>query len=160
MGVTFLLSIVISIWINWTLDEFSQDFYRHYEDEISIAVIIFMLYSLILSIIWGIRCFRLKKRWKISGKILNKEASSKKIWYITTGILFLILIGDTIYWKIQWSKIPEIDESVFKRDYHQTKLPDEEDALIQLRAYNSWSMNDVMIPLEAYYYNLFSDYSS
>jgi hypothetical protein len=49
----------------------------------------------------------------------------------------LILIGDIIYGKIQWSKIPEIDESVFKRDYHQTKLPDEEDALVQLRAYNS-----------------------
>ena len=160
MGVTFLLSIVISILFNWIIDEFWHDFYRHHENDVILFNYIFMLYSLILSIIWWVRCFRLKKRWKINGKILNKEASSKKIWYITTGILLLILIGDTIYGKIQWSKIPEIDESVFKRDYHQTKLPDEEDALIQLRAYNSWSMNDVMIPLEAYYYNLFSDYSS
>ena len=157
MWITFLLSIIITIWINWTLDKFWDDFYRHYDDEINISLIIFMLYFLILSIIWWIRCFRLKKRWKTSGKILNKESSSKKIWYITTGILLLILIGDIIYGKIQWSKIPEIDESVFKRDYHQTKLPDEEDALVQLRGYNSWSMSDVMIPLESYYYYLFSD---
>lgn len=155
MGVTFLLSIVISILFNWIIDEFWHDFYRHYDENISIAVIIFMLYSLILSIIWWVRCFRLKKRWKINGKILNKEASSKKIWYITTCILLLILIGDTIYGKIQWSKIPEIDESVFKRDYHQTKLPDEEDALVQLRTYNSWDMSDVMITLETYYQYLF-----
>ena len=37
-----------------------------------------------------------------------------------------------IYGKIQYSKIPEVDESMFQRSEHQTPLPDDQDALIQL----------------------------
>ncbi|MBR7037510.1 hypothetical protein IKI14_06865 [bacterium] len=47
-------------------------------------------------------------------------------------MLSLVII-DLIYGKIQWSKIPEIDESIFAREEHQNKLPDKEDALIQLK---------------------------
>lgn len=38
-----------------------------------------------------------------------------------------------IYGKIQYSKIPEVDETMFHRNEHQTPLPESEDALIQLR---------------------------
>ena len=50
---------------------------------------------------------------------------------LLVGIVLLII--NIIYGKIQYSKIPEVDESMFYRTEHQTKLPEEEDALIQLK---------------------------
>jgi hypothetical protein len=47
--------------------------------------------------------------------------------------LFSLVIINLIYGKIQWSKVPEIDTSIFAREKHQTQLPNEEDALIQLK---------------------------
>jgi hypothetical protein len=44
----------------------------------------------------------------------------------------IVAIINIIYGKNQYSKIPEVDESIFYRSEHQTILPDDQDALIQL----------------------------
>jgi hypothetical protein len=46
-----------------------------------------------------------------------------------------------IYGKLQYSKIPEVDESIFYRSNHQIPLPDDEDALIQLRKLDEEAMS-------------------
>ena len=57
-----------------------------------------------------------------------------------------------IYGKILYSRIPEIDESMFQRSEHQTQLPDDEDALIQLRKLDKkYSENELWKNLEAIY---------
>ena len=57
-----------------------------------------------------------------------------------------------IYGKILYSRIPEIDESVFQRSEHQVQLPDDEDALIQLRKLDKkYSENELWKNLEAIY---------
>ena len=57
-----------------------------------------------------------------------------------------------VYGKIKYSKIPEIDESIFQRNEHQTQLPDDEDALIQLRKLDDkYSENELWKNLEAIY---------
>jgi len=56
----------------------------------------------------------------------------KGVKYLFIGILVLLIIN-LIYGKIRYSKLPEVDESIFLRTDHQTILPDDEDALIQLR---------------------------
>ena len=54
-----------------------------------------------------------------------------------------------IYGKIQYSKIPEVDESMFQRNEHQTPLPDDEDALIQLRNFDDkYNENELWKNLE------------
>ena len=59
-----------------------------------------------------------------------------------------------IYGKIQYSKIPEVDESMFLRSEHQTPLPDDEDALIQLRKLgDEYSKNELWKDLEAIYFS-------
>ena len=92
---------------------------------ISIAIL-----ALIIMVILHIIIFRMsdkaREKWL---KIL------KRIWKIIWIILLVgivLLITNIIYGKIQYSKIPEVDESMFYRTGHQTKLPDDEDALIQL----------------------------
>jgi hypothetical protein len=44
----------------------------------------------------------------------------------------IVAIINIIYGKNQYSKIPEVDESIFYRSEHQTILPDDQDALVQL----------------------------
>jgi hypothetical protein len=57
-----------------------------------------------------------------------------------------------IYGKIQYSKIPEVDESMFQRNEHQTPLPDDEDALIQLRNFDDkYNENELWKNLETIY---------
>ncbi len=56
----------------------------------------------------------------------------KGVKYLFIVILVLLVIN-LIYGKIRYSKLPEVDESMFLRTDHQTILPDDEDALIQLR---------------------------
>jgi hypothetical protein len=57
-----------------------------------------------------------------------------------------------VYGKIKYSKIPEVDESIFQRNEHQTQLPDDEDALIQLRKLDDkYSENELWKNLEVIY---------
>ena len=73
--------------------------------------------------------FRLK--WETREKWIK---CLKKIWKwirIFLLICLILLIINMIYGKIQYSKFPEVDESMFYRSEHQTPLPDDEDALIQ-----------------------------
>ena len=57
-----------------------------------------------------------------------------------------------IYGKIQYSRIPEVDESIFQRSEHQTQLPDDEDALIQLRKLDDkYRENELWENLESIY---------
>jgi hypothetical protein len=63
-----------------------------------------------------------------------------------------------IYGKIQYSKIPEVDESMFYRSEHQTQLPDDEDALIQLKQYeNKWNTSELWHDLDAMYRLIYSN---
>lgn len=100
---------------------------------ISIAIL-----ALIIMVILHIIIFRMsdktREKWL---KILKRIW--KIIWIILlVGIILLIL--NIIYGKIQYSKIPEVEESMFYRTEHQTKLPDDEDALIQLqKAWESYT---------------------
>lgn len=93
---------------------------------ISIAIL-----ALIIMIILHIIIFRMsdkaREKWL---KIL--KWIWKAIW-ISLLIWIVLLIINIIYGKIQYSKIPEVEESMFLRTEHQTKLPEEEDALIQLQ---------------------------
>lgn len=91
--------------------------------------------ALILMVILHIIIFRMSD--KARGKWLKiLKRIWKIIWIILlVGIVFLII--NIIYWKIQYSKIPEVEESMFYRTEHQTKLPDDEDALIQLQKLHS-----------------------
>ena len=111
----------------------------------TILVLFTLIYFSILTIRWIIKCRKFNKKWVINPKYLNQTPSKKKVWIITTIVLFSLVIINLIYGKIQWSKIPEIDESIFAREEHQTKLPDEEDALIQLKLFQEkiyWPDND------------------
>ena len=63
-----------------------------------------------------------------------------------------------IYGKIQYSKIPEVDESMFQRSEHQTPLPDDQDALIQLRKLDDeYSKNETWKDLETIYQSIVRD---
>lgn len=95
--------------------------------------------ALIIMIILHIIIFRMsdkaREKWL---KIL------KRIWKIIWIILLVgivLLIINIIYGKIQYSKIPEVEESMFLHTEHQTKLPDNEDALIQLKKAEEWYIN-------------------
>ena len=89
-------------------------------------------------------------------------------------ICLILLIIDVIYGKIQYSKIPEVDESIFQRSEHQTPLPplrrqepvsplegmlpDDEDALIQLKQYeNKWNTSELWHDLDAMYGLIYSN---
>ena len=63
-----------------------------------------------------------------------------------------------IYGKIQYSKIPEVDESMFQRSEHQIQLPDNEDALIQLKQHeNKWNTSELWHDLDAMYKLIYSN---
>ena len=60
-----------------------------------------------------------------------------------------------IYGKIQYSKIPEVNESMFQRSEHQTPLPDDEDALIQLKKLgDEYSKNGLWKDLDKLYQSI------
>lgn len=119
-----------------------------------IIVIFTLIYFSISTIRWIIKCCKFYKKWIINPRYLDSTPSKKKVWIITTIILLSIVIIDLIYGKIQWSKIPEVDESIFNRTEHQTELPDKEDALIQLKNnYSLWYKNDVREALELIYFS-------
>lgn len=92
---------------------------------ISIAIL-----ALIIMIILHIIIFRMsdkaREKWLKILKIIWK------IIWITLLVALILVTINIIYGKIQYSKIPEVEESMFLRTEHQTKLPDDEDALIQL----------------------------
>ena len=100
--------------------------------------------------------FRLK--WETREKWIR---ILKKIWkwiWIFLLICLILLIIDVIYGKIQYSKIPEVDESIFQRSEHQTPLPDDEDALIQLKQYeNKWNTSELWHDLDAMYGLIYSN---
>jgi len=75
--------------------------------------------------------FRLK--WETRGRWIKILKIIWKWFWNLLLIALVLLIITLIYGKIQYSKIPEVDESIFLRSEHQTPLPDDEDALIQLR---------------------------
>ena len=94
---------------------------------IAVICLIFMglLHIVIFRLKWETRdkwIKLLKKIWKIIGKW---------IWILLI-IGLIVAIINIIYGKNQYSKIPEVDESIFLRTEHQTILPDDQDALIQL----------------------------
>ena len=63
-----------------------------------------------------------------------------------------------IYGKIQYSKFPEVDESMFYRSEHQTPLPDDEDALIQLKQHeNKRNKSELWHDLDAMYKLIYSN---
>lgn len=83
--------------------------------------------------------FRMK--WKTRELWIN---ILKKLWkWIGIGLLIALVIAiiNIIYGKLQYSKIPEVDESIFYRSNHQIPLPDDEDALIQLRKLDEEAMS-------------------
>jgi hypothetical protein len=60
-----------------------------------------------------------------------------------------------IYGKIQYSKIPEVNESMFQRSEHKTPLPDDEDALIQLKKLDDeYSKNGLWKDLDKLYQSI------
>lgn len=75
------------------------------------------------------------------------------LWLILIALVLLIL--DIIYGKFQYSKIPEIDESMFQRSEHQTLLPDDEDALIQLKELDEeWTNSELWHNIEKAYFSV------
>lgn len=126
----------------------------------TILVLFTLIYFSILTIRWIIKCRKFNKKWLINSKYLDSTPSKKKVWIITTIVLFFLIIINLIYGKIQWSKITEIDESIFARKEHQNKLPDEEDALVQLRKFYDSGKGKVIDILDSYYFYEFSDGSS
>ena len=132
---SMLCALVVNIIFARILREFTDYSYwidgDIFESFWNILVLFTLIYFSILTIRRIIKSRKFNKKWIINPKYLNSAASKKKVWIITTVILLSIVIVDLIYGKLQWSKIPEIDESIFARKEHQTKLSDEEDALIQ-----------------------------
>ena len=71
--------------------------------------------------------------FRLKGEIREKRIKIlKKVWkWLGKCIGILLIIGlivviiNIIYGKNQYSKIPEVDESIFLRTEHQTILPDE-----------------------------------
>ena len=155
---SMLCALVVNIIFARILREFTDYSYWIDEDIFEsfwvILVLFTLIYFSILTIRWIIKCRKFNKKWIINPKYLDSAPSKKKVWIITTIVLFLLIIVNLIYGKIQWSKIPEIDTSIFAREKHQTQLPDEEDALIQLKNnYSSWYTNDVWEALEILYFS-------
>ncbi len=98
---------------------------------IRIAVITFIFMAILHVVIFRLKGETrekwikiLKKVWKWFGKCIG----------ILLIVGLIVVIINIIYGKNQYSKIPEVDESIFQRTEHQTILPDDEDALIQLNA--------------------------
>lgn len=97
---------------------------------IIITVICFIFMGILHIII-----FRLK--WEIREKSIKiLKRIWKLIWksaLILTLLCIFVLIIDTLYYKNRYAKIPEVDESMFYRTEHQDILPEDQDALIQLK---------------------------
>ena len=113
------------------------------------------LVCFIVMLVLHIVIFRLK--WETREKWIK---CIKKIWkwiWIFLLICLILLIINMICGKIQYSKIPEVDESMFHRGEHQTPLPDDEDALIQLRDLDDkYSKNELWKDLDAIYFSTIS----
>lgn len=120
-----------------------------------------LVYILFVSIIWIIKCYRLRKKWIISWKILDTVPEKKIVWIITLIFLFVVVIVDFMYWKFRYSKIPWIDETTLNRKEHNIPLPAEEDAIIQLKALelewdtDVWKNLDPMSSTNRLYYDEF-----
>lgn len=134
-------------------NSFSNNDYWYWIDDYILINSPTLIYFSILTIRWIIKCRKFYKKWIINSKYLDSAPSKKKVWIITTIILLSIVIVNLIYGKIQWSKIPDVDESIFNRTEHQTKLLDEEDAIIQLKVFDNWYIDTASIfsPLDSYY---------
>lgn len=159
LWISLLLTLVVSVMLAWILREFTDYNHWYWIDndllELPSIVIIFfnLIYFSISTIRWSIKCRKFYKKWIINPKYLNIIPSNKKIWYITVIILFLLIMINLIYGKFYWSKIPKVDESILVRTEKQIKLPDEKDALVQLKSFNSWYINtaSILSPLDSYY---------
>jgi len=117
--------IWIAIWIFWWYNtEWANMRIMTLWIWIATAALIFMI---VLHIIIFRMSDKAREKWLKILKIIWKI-----IWIILlVGIVLLII--NIIYGKIQYSKIPEVEESLFYRTEHQIKLPEDEDALIQLQ---------------------------
>ena len=112
-------------------------------------VVIVSIFMLILHII----IFRLK--WETRGRWIKILKIIWKWFWNLLLIALVLLIITLIYGKIQYSKIPEVDESMFLRSEHQTPLPDNEDALIQLRKLgDEYSKNELWKDLDKLYQSI------
>lgn len=161
---SLLLSLTVNIMFARILRIFTKNSWIDSDilEHIGVIIVLFsLIYFLISTIRWIIKCRKFKKKWIINPKYLDSTPSKKKVWIIVTIILISIVVIDLIYGKIQWSKIPEVDKSIFTREKHQIQLPDEEDALIQLKNFNDWNMYNIFNPLDSYYlYEQNSSYDS
>ena len=113
-----------------------------------IAVVAFIFMAILHVII-----FRLK--WEAREKWIKNLKRVWKIFWIFLLICLVLLIINMIYGKIQYSKIPEVNESMFQRSEHQTPLPDDEDALIQLKKLgDEYSKNGLWKDLDKLYQSI------
>ena len=138
----------------------SKEFeYIDYSDNIKKFFLICLIYLFILTCTWIIKCFMLKKWWKFYWKINDKQPSNKKIWIITTTILFILVICNCIYGKIRYLKLPQVDESIFQHYEHNTKLPEEKDAIIQINKALQWTweIQDILSNLDRINMNIWND---
>ena len=108
------------------------------------------LVCFVVMLVLHIVIFRLK--WETQKKWIRILKRIWKCFWWFLLIALVLLIINMIYGKIQYSKIPEVDESIFQRNEHQTQLPEDEDALIQLRKFDDkYSENELWENLEAIY---------
>ena len=93
---------------------------------------------------------------------INTEKTKKSFWKII-GRLFVylifialaLLILDIIYGKIQYTKIPKVNESMFQRSEHQIQLSDDKDALIQLKKLDEkWTNSELWHNIEEVYFSI------
>ena len=152
---SLLWALAVNIMFSRILRTFTHNWYlidKYTLKNVWIIITCFtLLYFWILTIRWIIKCRKFKKKWTINPIYLDSTPSKKKFWFIITITLIFIIIINLIYGKINWSKIPEINESIFYRDYHQTKLSEKEDAIYQLKNYNNWNINHIFMLLDSYY---------
>ncbi len=144
INIWLIFFVWIIIWIFWW-------FYESQADMWIVKLWIWIsLAALLIMWILHIVIFRLK--WE-TRNLLTKII--RKIWkflWIWIWIAIVLLIINIIYGKLQYNKIPQVDESIFVRTDHQTKLPDEQDAIVQLEKLRTqWENNKLRKNLEAIY---------
>ena len=143
LWISLLWALAVNVMFARILRKFTNHSHLIDGELLWVAIVIFtLIYFLISTIKWIIKCCKLKKKWIINSKYLNPIQSKKKVWYITTSILLLIVVINLIYGKLLWSKIPKIDESIFQRSEHQTQMPEENDAIIQFKKFEDYLEKD------------------
>ena len=110
---------------------------------IRISVVAFLFMGLLHIVI-----FRLK--WETQEKWIRLLKRIWKWFWRLILLVLVLLVINMIYGKIKYSKIPEVDESMFQRSEHQVQLSDDKDALIQLWKLK-WNDDELWENLDAIY---------